>query len=104
MSINLRMPETTELKPRITVFGVGGAGGNAVNNMIESNLQGVEFVAANADAQALHNSRAERAIQIGTANYYDPTVSMRILDALPDALAEINAESVEDIVGTLAVD
>lgn len=67
MSINLRMPETTELKPRITVFGVGGAGGNAVNNMIESNLQGVEFVAANADAQALHDSRAERRIQIGTA-------------------------------------
>ncbi len=67
MSINLRMPETVELKPRITVFGVGGAGGNAVNNMIESNLQGVEFVAANADAQALHNSRAERRIQIGTA-------------------------------------
>lgn len=67
MSINLRMPETTELKPRITVFGVGGAGGNAVNNMIASNLQGVEFVAANADAQALHNSRAERRIQIGTA-------------------------------------
>lgn len=67
MSINLRMPETIELKPRITVFGVGGAGGNAVNNMIASNLQGVEFVAANADAQALHNSRAERRIQIGTA-------------------------------------
>jgi cell division protein FtsZ len=67
MSINLRMPQTTELKPRITVFGVGGAGGNAVNNMIESNLQGVEFVAANADAQALHHSRAERQIQIGTA-------------------------------------
>lgn len=67
MSINLRMPETIELKPRITVFGVGGAGGNAVNNMIESNLQGVEFVAANADAQALHKSRAETCIQIGTA-------------------------------------
>lgn len=67
MSINLRMPETTELKPRITVFGVGGAGGNGVNNMIDSDLQGVEFVAANTDAQALHNSRAERRIQIGTA-------------------------------------
>lgn len=67
MSINLRMPETTELKPRITVFGVGGAGGNGVNNMIDSDLQGVEFVAANTDAQALHNSRAERRIQIGAA-------------------------------------
>jgi cell division protein FtsZ len=67
MSINLRMPETTELKPRITVFGVGGAGGNGVNNMIDSDLQGVEFVVANTDAQALHNSRAERRIQIGAA-------------------------------------
>ncbi len=67
MSINLRMPETTELKPRITVFGVGGAGGNAVNNMINSDLQGVDFVAANTDAQSLALSRAERKIQMGTA-------------------------------------
>jgi len=67
MSINLRMPETTELKPRITVFGVGGAGGNAVNNMIAANLEGVEFVAANTDAQSLHQSLAERKIQMGTS-------------------------------------
>ncbi|TNE35598.1 MAG: cell division protein FtsZ [Alphaproteobacteria bacterium] len=66
MSINLRMPETTELKPRITVFGVGGAGGNAVNNMIEANLQGVDFVAANTDAQSLHLSKAGKKIQMGT--------------------------------------
>ena len=53
MTINLRVPDLTELKPRITVFGVGGAGGNAVNNMIERGLKGVEFVVANTDAQAL---------------------------------------------------
>jgi len=50
-----------ELKPRITVFGVGGAGGNAVNNMITAGLQGVEFVVANTDAQALTLSRSPRA-------------------------------------------
>lgn len=66
MSINLRMPTTTDLKPRITVFGVGGAGGNAVNNMIAANLEGVEFVAANTDAQSLSQSLAERKIQLGT--------------------------------------
>lgn len=53
MTINLSVPEQTELKPRITVFGVGGAGGNGVNNMIESGLEGVDFVVANTDAQAL---------------------------------------------------
>ena len=66
MTINLRVPDLTELKPRITVFGVGGAGGNAVNNMIESGLKGVEFVVANTDAQALASSSAERRIQMGT--------------------------------------
>ncbi len=67
MSINLSMPEIKELKPRITVFGVGGAGGNAVNNMIVSGLNGVEFVVANTDAQALSMSKAERLIQMGVA-------------------------------------
>jgi cell division protein FtsZ len=65
MSINLGVPDLTELKPRITVFGVGGAGGNAVNNMIASGLRGVEFVVANTDAQALASSTAERRIQMG---------------------------------------
>ena len=55
-----------EMKARIIVFGVGGAGGNAVNNMIASGLQGVEFIVANTDAQALASSRAERIIQMGT--------------------------------------
>jgi cell division protein FtsZ len=67
MSINLKMPDITELKPRITVFGVGGAGCNAVNNMIEAGLQGVEFVVANTDAQALTNAKADRLIQMGVA-------------------------------------
>jgi len=57
--------DISELKPRITIFGVGGAGGNVVNNMINSGLQGVDFVVANTDAQALSMSRAERIIQMG---------------------------------------
>jgi cell division protein FtsZ len=66
MAISLKAPELTELRPRITVLGVGGAGGNAVNNMISSHLEGVEFVVANTDAQALAQSKAERRIQLGT--------------------------------------
>ena len=65
MTINLTMPDIRELRPRITVFGVGGAGGNAVNNMISASLQGVDFVVANTDAQALTLSKAERSIQMG---------------------------------------
>ncbi|HWW47842.1 MAG TPA: cell division protein FtsZ [Xanthobacteraceae bacterium] len=66
MAINLNIPDISELKPRITVFGVGGAGGNAVNNMITAGLAGVDFVVANTDAQALTLSKAERIIQMGT--------------------------------------
>src|SRR3989440_472953 len=65
MTINLKMPDIRELKPRITVFGVGGAGGNAVNNMITAGLVGCDFVVANPDAQALTLSKAERIIQMG---------------------------------------
>jgi cell division protein FtsZ len=65
MTINLQKPDITELKPRITVFGVGGGGGNAVNNMITAGLRGVEFVVANTDAQALTMSKAERIVQLG---------------------------------------
>ncbi len=67
MTINLHKPDITELKPRITVFGVGGGGGNAVNNMITSGLDGVDFVVANTDAQALTMSKAERLVQMGVA-------------------------------------
>ena len=65
MTLNLKVPDIRELKPRITVFGVGGAGGNAVNNMIELGLQGCEFVVGNTDAQALTMSKADRVIQMG---------------------------------------
>ncbi|WP_223475692.1 cell division protein FtsZ [Oricola indica] len=65
MTINLQKPDITELKPRITVFGVGGGGGNAVNNMINAGLEGVDFVVANTDAQALSMNKAERIVQLG---------------------------------------
>jgi cell division protein FtsZ len=65
MTFKVFAPQTKELKPRIVVFGVGGAGGNAVNNMIEAGLQGVEFVVANTDAQQLAFSKTERRIQLG---------------------------------------
>ena len=65
MSLKIDIPQPDLLKPRITIFGAGGAGGNAINNMIRANLEGVEFVAANTDAQALSNSLAQNRIQLG---------------------------------------
>jgi len=65
MPINFHMPESVELKPRIVVIGVGGAGGNAVNNMIAAGLDGVDFIVANTDAQALALSSASRKVQMG---------------------------------------
>ena len=65
MAISLSAPRATELKPRIVVFGIGGAGGNAVNNMIEAGLEGVEFVVANTDAQQLQFAKTDRRIQLG---------------------------------------
>ena len=67
MSIKLAVPDKTmmQLKPRISVIGVGGGGGNAVNNMIAQNLEGVDFIVANTDAQALENSKSSRKIQLG---------------------------------------
>ena len=65
MAISLSAPRATELKPRIVVFGIGGAGGNAVNNMIEAGLEGVEFVVGNTDAQQLQFAKTERRIQLG---------------------------------------
>ena len=66
MTINVNGPELKELKPRILVLGVGGAGGNALNGMIDAGMQGVEFVAVNTDAQDLKNNKAEAKIQLGT--------------------------------------
>ncbi len=98
MTLNLTMPEREDLKPRITVFGVGGAGGNAVNNMIEKELDGVEFVVANTDAQALQQSHgAEPRIQMG----------VKVTEGLgAGARARVGAaaaeESIEQIVDHLA--
>ncbi|MEE8438215.1 MAG: cell division protein FtsZ [Micropepsaceae bacterium] len=96
MPINLRAPEVTEMKPRITVLGVGGAGGNAVNNMINAKLDGVNFVVANTDAQALAQSKAESRIQLGA----------RLTEGLgagakPDVGRAAAEESLEEILETL---
>ena len=65
MTINFKTPEIKELQPRLLVLGVGGAGGNAIDEMIEHNLQGVEFIAVNTDAQDLANNKAGGKIQLG---------------------------------------
>jgi cell division protein FtsZ len=65
MSINIGPPASDELRPRITVIGVGGAGGNAIANMIAAEIEGVDFIVANTDAQALNSSAADRRIQLG---------------------------------------
>ncbi len=98
MALNLTMTSLREeLKPRITVFGVGGAGGNAVNNMIDKNLEGVEFVVANTDAQALQQSRAASKIQMG----------LKVTEGLgagarPTVGAAAAEETIEEIVDHLA--
>ena len=97
MTLNLMMPTHEELKPKITVFGVGGAGGNAVNNMIEKQLEGVEFVVANTDAQALQGSVAQTKIQMG----------VRVTEGLgagarPSVGAAAAEETIEEIVDHLA--
>ncbi len=97
MTLNLIMPEQDDLKPRITVFGVGGAGGNAVNNMIEKELAGVDFVVANTDAQALQQSTAASRIQLGVKVTEGLGAGAR--PAVGSAAAE---ESIEQIVDHLA--
>ena len=97
MALTLSIPVTQDLSPRITVIGVGGAGGNAVNNMIEKQLDGCEFVVANTDAQALNESRAVNKLQLGA----------RVTEGLgagarPEVGAAAAEESIEDIVERLA--
>ena len=98
MALNLIMTsEGDDLKPRITVFGVGGAGGNAVNNMIDQRLEGVEFVVANTDAQALQQSRAHNKVQLG----------VKVTEGLgagakPQIGAAAAEESLEQIIDHLA--
>jgi cell division protein FtsZ len=96
MTLNLRMPEMADLKPHITVFGVGGAGGNAVNNMIEKSLEGVDFVVANTDAQALQSSKATNKIQIG-----EKVTEGLGAGARPSVGAASAEESIETIVDQL---
>ena len=98
MTLNLTMENMREeLRPRITVFGVGGAGGNAVNNMIEQQLEGVEFVVANTDAQALQQSKSASRIQMGVKVTEGLGAGAR--PAVGAAAAE---ESIEEIVDHLA--
>ena len=93
MPLNLSIPEMTELQPRISVIGVGGAGGNAVNNMIESQLEGVEFVVANTDAQAVGLSKAERKIQLGVK-----TTQGLGAGSIPDVGRAAAEESLDEIL------
>ncbi|MEM6276859.1 MAG: cell division protein FtsZ [Pseudomonadota bacterium] len=97
MTLNLSMPGQDDLKPRITVFGVGGAGGNAVDNMIEKALDGVDFVIANTDAQALAGAQAPQKIQMGIKVTEGLGAGAR--PAVGSAAAE---ESIEQIVDHLA--
>ncbi len=96
MTLNLTMPERAEIMPKITVFGIGGAGGNAVNNMIKKELIGVEFVVANTDAQALQQSTATARIQMGM------TVTQGLgAGAKPGVGASAAEETIEEIVDHL---
>ena len=98
MTINLSVPNTQDhLKPRITVIGVGGAGGNAVNNMISSQLEGVEFVVANTDAQALAQTMAERSIQLGPSITHGLGAGSR-----PDIGRAAAEETMDDLIESLS--
>ena len=99
MSINLTVPKSTEnpeLKPRITVVGVGGAGGNAVNNMIKRELEGVDFVVANTDSQSLTQSSAERRIQLGAQLTQGLGAGSK-----PDVGRSAAEEAIEDVLAEL---
>ncbi len=97
MALNLRMPDAHDLRPKITVFGVGGAGGNAVNNMIEKALEGADFVIANTDAQALAQAKSPNKIQMGVKVTEGLGAGAR-----PSVGAASAEESIEEIVDQLA--
>jgi cell division protein FtsZ len=96
MTININIPEKINMIPKITVLGVGGAGGNAVNNMISLQLQGVNFVVANTDAQALKNSKAGQVIQLG-----EKLTKGLGAGSSPDVGSKAALESAQDIVDNL---
>jgi cell division protein FtsZ len=97
MTLNLQIPEVADLRPKITVFGVGGAGCNAVNNMIDMKLDGVDFIVANTDAQALQLSKATTRIQLG-----EKSTEGLGAGAQPAVGAKAAEESIETIVDHLA--
>jgi cell division protein FtsZ len=97
MTLNLQIPEVADLRPKITVFGVGGAGCNAVNNMIDMKLDGVDFIVANTDAQALQLSKANTRIQLG-----EKSTEGLGAGAQPEIGAKAAEESIETIVDHLA--
>lgn len=92
MALNLNIPQLTLLKPKISIFGVGGAGGNAINNMIKSKLEGVEFIAANTDSQALEHSLAANKIQLGIT-----TTRGLGAGSFPDKGREAAEENIDEI-------
>ncbi|HLO77653.1 MAG TPA: cell division protein FtsZ [Magnetospirillum sp.] len=95
--LNFLPGSPAELKPKITVVGVGGAGGNAVNNMIASKLEGVEFIVANTDAQAITQSRTERRVQLGTVVTQGLGAGSR-----PDIGRAAAEESLEEIIAQIS--
>ena len=97
MTLNLTMNDREELSPRITVFGVGGAGCNSVNNMIEQRLEGVEFVVANTDAQALQQNLSSVRLQIGAKVTQGLGAGAR-----PSVGAAAAEETIEEIIDHLA--
>ena len=97
MTLNLQIPEMSDLRPKITVFGVGGAGCNAVNNMIDQNLEGVDFIVANTDAQALQGNNSQTRIQLG-----EKVTEGLGAGARPSVGSAAAEESIETIVDHLA--
>jgi len=96
MSLDFIRPEVDELRPRISVIGVGGAGGNAIANMMRADVQGVDFVVANTDAQALNNSEADRRIQLGLKITQGLGAGSR-----PEIGRAAAEETLEEIIGSL---
>ena len=97
MTINISIPDVgPNLRPQITVLGIGGSGGNAVNNMMSSNLEGVDFIIANTDAQALQISKCNKKIQLGINSTRGLGAGMR-----PEIGRQAAEESIQEIAENL---